>query len=44
VVRYVLERAGHSQTRFRGWRVATTYPVTLIEMIWTLTHVNPRLV
>jgi hypothetical protein len=36
VVRHVLERTGHSQTPFRGWRLAMTYPVTLIEMIWTL--------
>lgn len=38
VVRCALERAGHSQTRFRGWRMTMTYPVTLVEMIWTLTH------
>ena len=36
VVRYVLERAGHSQTRFRGWRVSMTYPMTLVEMLWLL--------
>jgi hypothetical protein len=38
VVRHVLERTGHSLTRFRGWRLAMTYPVSLIEMIWSLTH------
>jgi hypothetical protein len=37
-VRHVLERAGHSHTRFRGWRCAVTYPVPLIEMIWWLAH------
>jgi len=36
VVRYVLERTGHSATPFRGWRLAMTYPVTLIEIIWSL--------
>jgi len=36
VVRHVLERTGHSTTPFRGWRLAMTYPVTLIEMIWSL--------
>ena len=38
VVRHVLERTGHSQTPFRGWRFAMTYPVTLVETIWSLTH------
>jgi len=38
VVRHVLERTGHSLTPFRGWRLAMTYPVTLLEMVWTLTH------
>jgi hypothetical protein len=38
VVRHVLERTGHSQTLFRSWRLAVTYPVTLVEMVWTLTH------
>ncbi len=38
VVRHVLERAGHSLTPFRGWRLAMTYPVSLIEMVWSLTH------
>jgi hypothetical protein len=38
VVRHVLERTGHSLTRFRGWRLAMTYPVTLVEMVWSLTH------
>lgn len=38
VVRHVLERTGHSLTRFRGWRLAMTYPVSLIEMVWSLTH------
>src|SRR5262245_27514328 len=37
VVRHVLERTGHSQTPFRGWRLTMTYPVALIEMIWSLT-------
>jgi len=41
VVRYVLERAGHSSTAFRGWRLAMTYPVSLIEMIWALS-IPPR--
>ena len=36
--RQVLERAGHADTRFRGWRCAMTYPVPLIEMIWWLSH------
>jgi hypothetical protein len=38
VVRHVLERTGHGMTRFRGWRLAMTYPVSLVEMVWTLTH------
>jgi len=38
VVRHVLERAGHGMTRFRGWRFAMTYPITLVEMMWWLTH------
>lgn len=38
VVRHVLERTGHSLTRFRGWRSTMTYPVTLIEMLWWLSH------
>jgi hypothetical protein len=38
VVRHVLERTGHGATPFRGWRLAMTYPVALVEMIWTLTH------
>ena len=37
-VRYVLERTGHAQTRFRGWRCAITYPVPLVEMLWWLSH------
>jgi hypothetical protein len=37
-VRYVLERAGHGHTRFRGWRCAVTYPVPLVEMMWWLSH------
>lgn len=40
-VRHVLERAGHGQTRFRGWRCSVTYPVPLIEMIWWLSHPAP---
>ena len=38
VVRHVLERTGHGLTPFRGWRLAMTYPVSLVEMVWTLTH------
>jgi hypothetical protein len=38
VVRHVLERTGHGLTPFRGWRLAMTYPVTLVETSWTLTH------
>jgi hypothetical protein len=38
VVRHVLERTGHSLTRFRSWRLAVTYPVTLVETVLTLTH------
>jgi hypothetical protein len=38
VVRHVLDRTGHSLTRFRGWRLAMTYPVSLVEMVWSLTH------
>ena len=38
VVRHVLERTGHGLTPFRGWRLAMTYPVSLVEMIWYLTH------
>jgi hypothetical protein len=38
VVKHVLERTGHGLTPFRGWRVAMTYPVALVEMSWTLTH------
>jgi hypothetical protein len=37
-VRHALERAGHGQTRFRGWRCSITYPVPLIEMMWWLHH------
>ena len=40
VVRHVLERTGHAQTRFRGWRCTMTYPLTLIEMLWWLTHAS----
>ena len=36
--RHVLERAGHGDTRFRGWRCEMTYPVPLIEMIWWFQH------
>jgi hypothetical protein len=38
VVRHVLERTGHSMTRFRGWRFAMTYPIALVEMMWWLMH------
>jgi hypothetical protein len=38
VVRHVLERTGHARTPFRSWRLAVTYPVTLVEMVWTLNH------
>src|SRR5262245_22891554 len=38
VVRHVLERTGHGLTPFRGWRLAMTYPVSLVEMVWYLTH------
>jgi len=38
VVRHVLERTGHGLTPFRGWRMAMTYPVSLVEMVWSLTH------
>src|SRR5262245_24093218 len=38
VVKHALERTGHSMTRFRGWRFAMTYPITLVEMIWWLLH------
>ena len=38
VVRHVLERTGHSGTRFRGWRFAMTYPIALVEMMWWLMH------
>ena len=41
VVRHVLDRTGHSLTRFRGWRCTMTYPVTLIEMLWWLSHPSP---
>jgi hypothetical protein len=37
-VRHVLERTGHALTPFRGWRLAMTYPMALVEMIWFLTH------
>jgi hypothetical protein len=37
-IRHALDRAGHSQTRFRGWRCSITYPVPLIEMMWWLQH------
>jgi hypothetical protein len=36
-IQHVLERAGHADTKFRGWRCAITYPVALIEMMWWLT-------
>ena len=36
-VEAVLERAGHANTRFRGWRCTVTYPVPLLEMLWRLT-------
>lgn len=35
-VESVLERAGHADTSFRGWRTVITYPVPLIEMMWWL--------
>jgi hypothetical protein len=38
VVRYVLERAGHGMTRFRGWRCAMKYPVPLVETVWWMSH------
>ena len=38
VVRHVLDRTGHARTPFRGWRLAMTYPVALVEMIWSLKH------
>jgi hypothetical protein len=38
VVRHALERTGHGLTPFRGWRLAMTYPVSLVEMVWSLTH------
>jgi hypothetical protein len=38
VVRHVLERTGQSLTPFRGWRLAMTYPVSLVEMVWSLRH------
>ena len=37
-VRHVLERTGLAHSRFRGWRVAMTYPVPLVEMMWWLSH------
>jgi len=37
-VRHVLDRTGHGLTRFRGWRSTMTYPVTLVEMLWWLSH------
>lgn len=37
-VRHVLERTGHTHSRFRGWRSAMTYPVPLVEMMWWLSH------
>jgi len=37
IAHHVLERAGHGETRFRGWRCAMTYPVPLIEMLWWIT-------
>ncbi|MGH7725860.1 MAG: hypothetical protein ACREOU_10590 [Candidatus Eiseniibacteriota bacterium] len=37
-VRHVLERTGHAQTRFRGWRCSMTYPVTFVELMWWLSH------
>lgn len=43
-VRHVLERAGHADTRFRGWRCSITYPVPLIEMMWWLSHPASALV
>jgi hypothetical protein len=33
VTREVLERAGHSGTRFRGWRCEMTYPAPLVQMM-----------
>ena len=38
VVRHVLERTGHGLTPFRGWRLAMTYPMPLIETLWFLMH------
>lgn len=38
LVREVLERAGHGETEFRGWRSAITYPVPLLEMNIWLSH------
>jgi hypothetical protein len=39
-VRHVLERAGHGDTKFRGWRCAMTYPVPLVELMWWLSHAS----
>ena len=41
-VRHVLDRAGHGDTRFRGWRCAVTYPVPLVEMMWWFDHQSFR--
>ena len=38
MIRHVLERTGHSMTRFRGWRCTMTYPLPLVEMLWWLSH------
>jgi hypothetical protein len=38
LVRDVLTRIGHEQTRFRGWRCAINYPVPMLEMLVWLRH------
>ena len=38
VIKDVLERAGHGNTTFRGWRCSINYPVPMMEMMWWLTH------
>ena len=35
-ITHALEQAGHSTTKFRGWRCTLAYPVPLIEMFWWL--------
>jgi hypothetical protein len=38
MIQGVLERTGHTKTRFRGWRCSLDYPVPLLDMFVWLKH------